>query len=857
MAHLKVFTKNLWYTINENMKEKKTPLKKTVAGELSRSFHEILVADKRAYEPFVKVFQAVGENVSKLDLGSLVGVFEVDEKSEDAAYIVNFLASVAKKEYFNNPRRGPIESFEAALHKVNVALAELVKHGNISWLGKLHGALAVVEKNNLHFSVTGEGAFLLLRQGQFSEISAGLASSESEVHPLKTFVEVSSGRLLEDDTLLLITPELLALFPLDYLTKQASRMTKEGFRQFLRTALINEIDMAAVMAIEFGAPLASTAAHITPKKTSKEEPLPAAVLNAWSGNTYEKKHTSHAEHASPKEPIEIMEPEPKEEFIDEKTGHIYVQGTDISETPVPRFAFLEQFGDISTSLGDLFSRTLRRQSKKLARVSSFVLWEGKRQASHFKRKTAKVIAQANQDFRDKQAEKKRLKEELRASSEVLSFESELTPEEIPSNIPPTPVKKKSRPSLDAANAPLPISEEETLPLLDTYADDETPAPLPSTLRFRSLYQEESQLVKEAPSQKRKIVLPKPSLSTEKILTALSRISQKTTSYLHLVLPLTKKILLPIVQKNKIILLGIGGIFLLSVGIFYFFFTGDAPSEKTATPAPQNTETPTPLPVAKTEPSNQLSPEKTFTLNKNVVALTLLDSAAYAATPTSVITLESNEEVAVPNIKGEIRYIAPMDDLGLVFLLTSQNELIAWSPATKKFTPEELVLPPNARVTAIGTYLTYLYVLDRGNNQLYRYPRTETGFTTSTNWMKESFELTDTAFLAINETVALAPSREHLLSFVQGKTNGDFIFQDPKAPITIQTLTTDSDFPFIYALGANNTLSIWNTDRKLTHTYALKDAPKDSLYITSDPEQKVLLVGNKDGNINRYSNVISE
>ena len=34
MAHLKVFTKNLWYTINENLKEKKTLLKKTVAGEL-------------------------------------------------------------------------------------------------------------------------------------------------------------------------------------------------------------------------------------------------------------------------------------------------------------------------------------------------------------------------------------------------------------------------------------------------------------------------------------------------------------------------------------------------------------------------------------------------------------------------------------------------------------------------------------------------------------------------------------------------------------------------------------------------------------------------------------------------------
>jgi hypothetical protein len=841
------------------MKEKKTPLKKAVAGELSRSFHEILVADKRAYEPFVKVFQAVGENVSKLDLGSLVGVFEVDEKSEDAAYIVNFLASVAKKEYFNNPRRGPIESFEAALHKVNVALAELVKHGNVSWLGKLHGALAVVEKNNLHFSVTGEGAFLLLRQGQFSEISAGLASSESEVHPLKTFVEVSSGRLLEDDTLLLITPELLALFPLDYLTKQASRMTKEGFRQFLRTALINEIDMAAVMAIEFGAPLAPTASQPVIKKAPKEESTPAVVLNAWSGNTYEKKHSSHTETALPEEPLEIIEPDIKEEFIDEKTGHIYVQGTDISETPAPRFAFLEQFGDVSASLGDLFSRTLRRQSKKLARFSSFVLWEGRRQASHLKRKTVKAVAQANQDFREKQAEKKRLKEELRASSEVLLPVSETLIDETLSPIPdPTPVKKKSRISLDVVNAPTPTVEEETLPPLDAYINDDTEnTTLPSTLRFRSLYQEESKLTKETQPKKSKKTLPAVSFSSEKTLSIISKKTQVLLSLFKTTLPIAQKALSPTIKKNRFILIGIGSILLVSIGIFYFFFTGDSESEKTTTPAPQNTETPTPTPVVKTEPSNQLSPEKTFTLNKNLVALTFLDGAPYVATATSVITLESGEEVAVPNIKGEIRYIAPMDDLGLVFLLTSQNELIAWSPATKKFTPEELTLPPNARVTAIGTYLTYLYVLDRGNNQLYRYPRTETGFTTATNWMKESFELTDTAFLAINETVALAPSREHLLSFVQGKTNGDFIFQDPKAPIAIQTLTTDSDFPFIYALGANNTLSIWNTDRKLTHTFALKDAPKDSLYIATDPENKTLLIGSKDGNVVRYRNLLSE
>lgn len=158
------------------MAERKPPSKNTTAPVLERTVSDILVAENRSAEPFVKTFVLSGDNVTKMDLGTLVGVLEIEEKSEDSAYIVNFLASVAKKEYFSNPRRGPIESFEATLHKINVALTELVKHGNISWLGKLHGALGILEKNHFHFSVTGEGSILLFRGDSCMEISEGLAS---------------------------------------------------------------------------------------------------------------------------------------------------------------------------------------------------------------------------------------------------------------------------------------------------------------------------------------------------------------------------------------------------------------------------------------------------------------------------------------------------------------------------------------------------------------------------------------------------------------------------------------------------------------------------------------------------------
>ena len=233
------------------MLEKKRQDKIRTAAPLERTIVEILVANGRSVEPFVKVFTYSGENVTKSPLGTLVGVFEIADRSEDSAYIVNFLASVAKKEYFSNPRRGAIESFEAALHKINLALAEIVKHGNIAWLGKCHGALGILEKNNLHFSVTGQAQILLLRNNSLSEISAGLASEESHVHPIKTFVEVSSGRLLPRDKVIFTSPELLGLLPLEDLEKNALRMDGEHFGHFLRTVLINELDMAGTVVLDF------------------------------------------------------------------------------------------------------------------------------------------------------------------------------------------------------------------------------------------------------------------------------------------------------------------------------------------------------------------------------------------------------------------------------------------------------------------------------------------------------------------------------------------------------------------------------------------------------------------------------
>ena len=821
------------------MKEKKGTPPKSAPSILARTFHEILIADKRSYEPFVKVFRAEGENVSKLDLGTLVGVFEVDEKNEDAAYIVNFLASVAKKEYFNNPRRGPIESFEAALHKVNVALAELVKHGNVSWLGKLHGVLAVLEKNNLHFSVTGEAALLLLRQEQFSEISEGLASSEAESHPLKTFVEVSSGRLMEDDTIILSTPELLALFPIEYLTKQALRMNKQAFRQFLRTALVNEIDMAAVFAIELTAPSQEVVLP-TPKRNSESHTKNQAVANAFSQATFSKNDKTPA--PLPEAKIEEVTAV-KDEFIDEKTGHIYVQGDEMSDSASLKHSpLLDSLHEIGSQVGIFFSRTVRRQGKKTARLGAFLLWESRTQTTRIVRKAGQKIHTFKSSWLEKQktrsAQKVRQLEKQSRQEERRQAQALTTPTPVPITVFEKPLSSPE----PVTPSPKPVVTENT--------SVTTP---PHIERFRSLYKQSPASTPETPEVAKEISEDK--LQSQKFsLPSFSFDLSFWKNWLHTSKIFFKKTLKLLNVQKKWIFIS-SGVLLVIGGVGFWFLNGNQQSIGTDNPSLQTTPAPA-LPASALE-TNSLKAESTITLNKEIVSIAFLENQSYAATAKSIIALENQEEFPLPDIKGEIRFLAPMEDLRLLFILSSQNELFAWSPLAKTFTKNELILPENARVTGLGTYLTYLYVLDRGNNQLYRYPRSTSGFTESASWMKESFELTDTAFLAINETVALAPSREHLLSFSQGKNTGNFDLSDPAKLMSLRALTTDSDFPFIYALDEANTLSIWNLDRKLLHTYSLKDAPKDALYLAPDPEKKILILGNKEGIITRYTNVTSE
>lgn len=294
---------------------------KNNSRELKKTISPILIANDKYFRPYIELFEYSGENIIQQQLGTLLGIFEIRDDSEDSAYVVNFLTSVAKKEYFINPKRSVPESFEAALHKVNLALSELANHGNVNWIGKLDAVICVLERNYLHFSVAGNSKVMLLRNQALTDISEDIISAEPDPHPLKTFTNVSSGKLEAGDKIILTGEDLFQVFSLTEIKKGALRFNREQFVQFIQTALINELEIAGTIIIDTyeEAPTPDEASAEKVKEINQEKKN--RLLNVFSERTFQRSPTRSAKLLPPEKL-----PAEENDYVDEKTGHIYVQG---------------------------------------------------------------------------------------------------------------------------------------------------------------------------------------------------------------------------------------------------------------------------------------------------------------------------------------------------------------------------------------------------------------------------------------------------------------------------------------------------------------------------------------------------
>ena len=159
--------------------------------------------DSFVYEP---------ENIYEKKLGNLYMAGDIKNALPQNQKLLENLAQTIKKSYYNLSLKSAGKSLAEGLKKSNEFLSEEVKKENVSWMGNLNFAILSIKDLDLAFTKTGDIKILLIRSGQIVDVGENLNLKEVEPHPLKVFFNIVSGKLAQNDIILVLTKEIFEFF---------------------------------------------------------------------------------------------------------------------------------------------------------------------------------------------------------------------------------------------------------------------------------------------------------------------------------------------------------------------------------------------------------------------------------------------------------------------------------------------------------------------------------------------------------------------------------------------------------------------------------------------------------------------
>lgn len=744
----------------------------------------ILAINQARLAPYIELFHYTPENIALSSLGEMLGFFQISDISEDSAYIVNFLTSVIKKEYYANPKRSISASLDSALHRVNLALAETAKHGNVQWVGKINAAICVLEKNNLHFSVAGNARILLIRRQSIIDISEDF-SSNKDPNPLKTFVDVSSGRLEANDKVIVSSEELFNLFSLTELKKASYRFAPEKFTQFLRTALINETELAGTFIIDLMERKAESPAKSAAKKSRQSS------LNAFSGKAFQPSAVQQfPEKKSPPQ-------EDLENYTDKKTGHIYIREQQISPEQSSMNSHYALFA--KEKISDLSYWTKKQARRSFLKIKSGLLSlrkhaaSLKKERSLSKEKAAKIASLAE-----------------KAEEAVQDTPEKIVEPAPPIHAEPVAENKKLAEEGQKASPPQPFFEK-LRPIILSGKNFS----LIAYRRFQTIATTAVKFSKEKISTFpfRKLI---PDFSKIKRLFHMFSYRQKIYAALIVALIIFGPLIYLKIKKGRDLAIEQArkeSIAALQENL--------AAAEKKARESDQFSEI------------GAISDGKYVFLAKEGLAI-LGNKNIFTSEKEG---LKSN---AIPENIGAITTASYMKDLNLVLLITQQNKVFSFSPVTHAFIENAIAISSEAKIVSAGTYLTYLYLVDGAKNQIYRYPRAEGGFGAKADWLKDSADFSSVISSSLDENIYLA-TNSSLTKFFKGKKD-PFELGKIEPPLAIKNIYASIDTQSIYVLDAEHArIAVFQKDGTFLQNYANEILSQATSLVADEANKKLYAI----------------
>src|SRR4030043_1087845 len=205
-------------------------------------FREIIYHHPSAKKDSVcGVFSYEALNVEEANLGNLYLVGKISnlppKKHKNFDFLLTLLASAIKREFYSDHRRTTIEALESALQSANMYLADFTKRGHKEWLGNLDFACLAFSQNNIHIGQTGDMLIYIMRKDAISNIARKFTAQKQNDQPLKTFSNIASGTLEENEKLLITTQDLLEITSNQKIKELLSQSSTEQLYEFIKDYL--------------------------------------------------------------------------------------------------------------------------------------------------------------------------------------------------------------------------------------------------------------------------------------------------------------------------------------------------------------------------------------------------------------------------------------------------------------------------------------------------------------------------------------------------------------------------------------------------------------------------------------------
>ncbi|MCX6759567.1 MAG: hypothetical protein NT012_03335 [Candidatus Nealsonbacteria bacterium] len=173
-----------------------------------------LIFDSFCFEP---------KNIYEKRMGDLYIVGLLKNVLPKNIRFLDVLVQKIKEKYYKAVSVSPEKSLKDTLRIANEHLEKIAKQGDVSWLGNLSFAVISLKDFELNFTKIGDLKLFLIRKGQLIDIDKKLKLEDIEPYPLKIFGNIVSGKLAENDIILVLSKEAYDAFLKENLLNEFAR----------------------------------------------------------------------------------------------------------------------------------------------------------------------------------------------------------------------------------------------------------------------------------------------------------------------------------------------------------------------------------------------------------------------------------------------------------------------------------------------------------------------------------------------------------------------------------------------------------------------------------------------------------